>query len=486
MKRILLIIVVLFGAAFAVQAGHRRDAGLITGSVTCDGKGIENVVVTDGIRCVLTDKKGVYRIPTLGESRFVYISTPAGYLTDCERTVPKFYHEVDLQKTNRYDFRLKKNPKDDNHHVFILEADVQAGLEEHWKQYAPIVADCNELVREYSHTDVFGLNCGDIFWDTPGKYFDAYMKQAEKLGFPVYRAIGNHDIDFNGRTHETSYRTFEGFFGPTRYSFNKGKAHYIVVNNNFFVGREYFYIGYVDEQTMKWLEEDLSYVPEGTLVFFMTHIPTRITEKERPFAYNYARLGGETINAESVLRLLDKYETHFLSGHLHSNANIRFTHRHMEHNTAAVCGIWWHGDTCTDGTPQGYGVYEVEGNHVKWYYKSAGHPKEYQFRAYPRGASSQHPADIIANVWNWDEEWKVEWLENGKNMGAMTRYEGIDPYADNMCNEKKKTIQSWIAATSTGHLFRATPAEADSDIVIRVTDRFGNIYTQNVTNNVSE
>lgn len=130
------------------------------------------------------------------------------------------------------------------------------------------------------------------------------------------------------------------------------------------MGREYFYIGYVDETTFKWLEEDLSYVPKGTLVFFMTHIPTRITEQKRPFNYDYGMLAGETINAESVHRLLDGYETHFLTGHLHSNSNIVFNDHQMEHNTAAVCGIWWHADVCIDGTPQGYGVYEVDGNQV--------------------------------------------------------------------------------------------------------------------------
>ncbi|MCS3313489.1 hypothetical protein NXX38_16950 [Bacteroides sp. BFG-637] len=24
---------------------------------------------------------------------------------------------------------------------------------------------------------------------------------------------------------------------------------------------------------------------------------------------------------------------------------------------------------------------------------------------------------MIANIWNWDVKWKVEWLENGKVMG---------------------------------------------------------------------
>ena len=151
------------------------------------------------------------------------------------------------------------------------------------------------MINQYSDRDVFGLNCGDLFWDTPATFFPPYIDKAKKLDIPIYRAIGNHDMNYNGATHETSYRTFEGYFGPTHYSFNKGNAHYIVINNNFYVGREYFYIGYVDETTFKWLEEDLSYVPKGTLVFFIMHIPTRITEQKRPFNYDYIMLDRKSV-----------------------------------------------------------------------------------------------------------------------------------------------------------------------------------------------
>lgn len=74
---------------------------------------------------------------------------------------------------------------------------------------------------------------------------------------------------------------------------------------------------------------------------------------------------------------------------------------------------FWKADICTDGTPAGYGVYEVDGNKLTWRYKSAGYPIEHQFRAYPVGVSEDYPEYILANVWNWDENWKVEWYENG-------------------------------------------------------------------------
>ncbi|GAE86251.1 hypothetical protein JCM10512_4748 [Bacteroides reticulotermitis JCM 10512] len=464
----------------ALNENLTDEAQTINGVVSCEGKGVEGVVVTDGLRCVTTDKHGIYRLPSLGDTRFVYISTPAGYLTDCEQTVPQFYKEIDLNQTREYDFLLKKNPKDDNKHLFVLEADVQAGLKKHWELYAPIVDDYRQLIAEYTDRDIFGLNCGDIFWDTPATFYPDYMAKVKKLDIPVYRAIGNHDIDCNGRTYETSYRTFEGYFGPTHYSFNKGNAHYIVVNNNFYVGREYFYIGYLDEGTFQWLKEDLSFVPQGTLVFFVSHIPTRTTEQQRPFNYDYGKLAGETINAAAIHQLLSEYETHFLSGHLHANSNILFNDRQMEHNTAAVCGIWWNADVCIDGTPQGYGVYEVDGNQVKWFYKSANHPKEYQFRCYPVGSSKEFPKDVIVNVWNWDAKWKVEWLEDGRFMGTMTQYTGVDPYTQQVCTDKDRTMQSWISAANTTHMFRATPRNRQAKIEIRVTDRFGEIYTQTV------
>jgi hypothetical protein len=50
----------------------------LSGRVTCDGRGIANVVVTDGLVCVRTDAQGHYSL-TSHAAKFVYISTPAGY-----------------------------------------------------------------------------------------------------------------------------------------------------------------------------------------------------------------------------------------------------------------------------------------------------------------------------------------------------------------------------------------------------------------------
>ena len=50
---------------------------VITGQVKCQGRGVANVVVTNGFDCVSTDVAGKYTIPYHRDARFVYVTTPA-------------------------------------------------------------------------------------------------------------------------------------------------------------------------------------------------------------------------------------------------------------------------------------------------------------------------------------------------------------------------------------------------------------------------
>ena len=54
----------------------------ITGTVTCDGKGVAGVVVTDGVNMTKTNANGAYSLPTKVKDphcQFVHISIPSGY-----------------------------------------------------------------------------------------------------------------------------------------------------------------------------------------------------------------------------------------------------------------------------------------------------------------------------------------------------------------------------------------------------------------------
>lgn len=452
---------------------------LIKGVVTTNGKGLENVIVSDGINCAVTDAKGNYNLYVSDDSQFVHVSTPSGYLPKDNMNVPMFFERIDIDKTDIYNFELIKNPKDDRNHTVIVHADPQFYKKEEFERYEEIIDDCSETIKEHNDRDVFGIDCGDLSFDKPELY-EGYINILNKTGIPFYRVLGNHDLKYGGRTKEQSVSQYESAFGPSNYSFNRGNAHYIVINNVFYVGRDYFYMGYIDERTYSWIEQDLSHVPEGSLVFVSMHIPGRTNEKEQPFKYDSETISKQTVNIAHLLKMLEPYKAHILSGHLHRNNNMIHSENIYEHNTASISGPWWQGGLCTDGTPQGYGVYEINGNNVKWYFKSAGYPREHQMRAYPVGSSQEFPEDIIVNVWNWDKTWKVEWIEDGENRGEMEQFTGYDPGVQKMLADKEKLDFSWIGASKTHHLFKAKPKSSSSKIEIVATDYSGETFRTEV------
>ena len=443
----------------------------ISGYVRANGKGVADVVVSVGIATTKTDKNGYYTLHSSEGDKFVQITKPSGYEVSFKRTIPGFYHILD-QTRSTYDFELSKNSKSEKAYKFFVQTDVQVANRDDLKLYEDyLVGDIQQVITKDNKSLWFGLDLGDMVGDDPN-LFSPYVDAMSTLNLPVYRAIGNHDMAYWGRSFETSERNFNNHFGPTRYSFDVGNIHYIVLNNTFYIGRDYFYMGYLDEQSFVWLERDLKNVPKHKTVFVMLHIPTRLQTAKSPFQYNYSLMGGTTINAEPLYELLKDYNTHILSGHTHLSNNIVHSDSLYEHNIAAASGSWWSLNVCTDGTPRGYQVFEVMDNKVSWYYKSQGHSKDYQFRAY-----SDKEGGIIANVWNYDSAWKVEWLEDGIVMGEMMQYEGIDPYVQELCVDRTKLKYDWIAPTKTNHLFKAKLSNAKSTVVIKITDRFGNVYS---------
>ncbi len=469
-KRVILLAVALLSTitlALAVE---------VKGSVrTAEGKGIGGVVVTDGYNFAQTDSEGGFTIEVDRRARHIYISTPSGYLVENKGSIPQFFLPVS-DSTKSYDFTLTENPNDDTRHTFFATADVQATSKEDIARYATIAEDMR-LLAESVGGDYFSVDCGDIVGDSPWLY-PHYLEVADAAGIPVWRILGNHDMNYYGKCFETSYKTFEEIFAPNYYSMNRGKAHYIFLNNNFYVGREYFYMGYYTEALLEWLEKDLSYVPEDGLVFVIQHIPARLSPEQAPFEYNGFVIAEQTTNAGALFELLKGHKkSHIISGHMHYNLNLEHVEGPMEHNSGSVCGTWWRGDVCLDGTPMGYGVYEVDGTDVSWYYKASEREKEYQLRAYKPGSKADQPSAVVANVWNYDSKWSVELYEDGKKTADMTQFEGYDRAAYELCSDKEKVVYAWISPVPTSHLFWAEPKNPDAKIEVRATDRFGRTYT---------
>ena len=137
-----------------------------------------------------------------------------------------------------------------------------------------------------------------------------------------------------------------------------------------------------------------------------------------------------------------------------------------------------------DGTPSGYMVVEVDGEEMKWYYKSEGHDRDYQMNVY---APTRTGGELVkVNIWNWSENYwsQPEWWENGKMVGYMTHlpekdiaylenHAKLGPYLGSKGDDK--------AIPHEAHgTFHIKPSEGVRAGEVRVTDNFGVTYTQKI------
>lgn len=429
----------------------------INGKVTDGIKGISKVVVSDGFSVVVTDAKGNYGINPNPKATHVWISTPAGYEFNTRNSVSKQYGKLDDR--GEYNFEIKPLKEDDARHHFIIWADPQVKDKEDVElMMSTTVPDVKKMIAGINRSLVHGIGVGDLVWDEHGLFAD-YDAVLAQMGIPFFQALGNHDMDYGRGGDETSDATFKENYGPTYYSFNRGKAHYIVLDDVRYLGSERKYDGYISQEQLSWLSKDLQYVQKDALVIIALHIPVHNQVK----------------NNAQLYQILQPFQNvHIMSGHTHYNCNV-ISNGIFEHNHGAVCGAWWTGPICSDGAPNGYGVYEVNGTDLKWYYKGTGLEKTNQLKVYVEELTNQKR--LLVNVWNWDPEWKVEWWADGEPKGALENIKGFDPTAISlMKGDKLPKRRSFAEPSNTDHLFMAHFSPDVKTVRIVATDRFGNNY----------
>ena len=435
----------------------------ISGRITSKGKGVANVVVSDGFNVVQTNKSGNYTIDINPLAKFVWISTPSGYEFKTESYIAKHYESA-IGKVN-LNFDLIALKQNDNRHNFIIWADPQVKNKKDVVQMMETsVPDTIKIIKSMdSKIPVHGITVGDIVWDNHELFAD-YNAAVAKMGIPFFQALGNHDMDYRMGGDETSDKTFQEHYGPTYYSFNRGKAHYVVLDDVRYLGTERNYDGFISQAQLDWLAKDLKYVAKDTLLIVNLHIPVHNAVKNNTDFY--AVLNGFT-------------NVHIMSGHTHYNGNV-ITNGIFEHNHGTVCGAWWTGPICEDGTPRGYGVYEVNGTELKWYYQPTGSTKKEQVHIYVDDLTNQKR--LIANVWNWDPEWKVEYFLDGKAMGALEQQKGYDPLSVSLYKgDKLPAGRTFPEPSKTDHLFVAHFEPSIKKVKVVATDRFGEKFEADFT-----
>ena len=117
----------------------------------------------------------------------------------------------------------------------------------------------------------------------------------------------------------------------------------------------------------------------------------------------------------------------------------------------------------------------MDGNDIKWIYKGCGHPLDYQMKVYT--GLAEYPGQIIANVWDYDPMWKIEYYEDGVKVCDMQRFKAQDPLAKELYKDPASLKRSWVYAIPTENMFKATVSDEAKKLEVRVTDRFGRTYS---------
>jgi len=497
----------------------------VYGKVSCEGKGLPGVVVSDGIDVVKTDSKGVYQLKSKKYHGYVFVSTPSGYEPITNGILPKFHALLKSGATvaERVDFQLKKVDGQENHRMLMLGDIHLADRTDDKKQFGDFVKDINATVAA-TPGKVYAMTLGDMTWDlywlVNNYSFKEYLKDdASKIkGVMIYHTIGNHDHSMYYMGDFDTVKEYKEYIGPTYYSFNIGKVHYVVLDDVECTNSkpstddkgnkcyERSYDGHIVSDELTWLKKDLASVPNGTPLVVAMHIPL------------YNENGTPRISDPSAFEnILKAYpEVHLYTAHTHTiyNTDNLSTGHVFEHNAGSICGTWWWSAKETpgvhigqDGSPGGYTVMDVTGTAFKWQYKATGAEVDYQFRTYDRnqihltsaayvphssGTYKWEPSrwgiassanEVYINVWNWDPAWTVEVTEEGTPLTVNPIMSEKDPLHLVAYTAKRidKNSKPTFETSTTGHLFKVTASGPSTTLEIKVTDRFGNVYTETMT-----
>ena len=518
-------------------AGLEPENGTtIYGIIACEGKGLKDVVVSDGVEVVLTNSDGVYQIKSEKRYGYVFISIPSGYEVPSKGVLPQFYAYLSdkASQPERKDFSLVKAGVQTKYKMFFFGDMHLANRTGDLSQFRVFTRDLTKYMNAHSGEKMYAMTLGDMTWDiywyVNDFSFKEYLEEINQdiKGLQIFHTMGNHDNDYKAFSPDADFKAASEYVrnvAPTYYSFNIGKVHYVVLDDidcsNYDGTKSRKYSRNLTTGLLEWLASDLRYVDKSTPLILTTH--AQIFSPEAGDDYKVV-----TSNADRLFDILKGYKVHLVSGHTHViyNVNPEESGKHgatdfSEHNSGAICASWWWSGNLTpgvyvgtDGSPAGYGIWDIDGTDIKWKFKATAWDEDYQFRtydlnqvyftyekdvpkmptdnveltdkgfgkyvnAYPKNSNNE----VLINIWNWNSKWTLTVTdEKGKDLN-WTRTSAYDPLHIAALSAKRFNESGLKEAPNftTGlwhHFFKVTAPDADTDLTITVTDEFGNVYTE--------
>lgn len=470
-----------------INEEKKQTEVIFKGTVKASNIGISGVVVTDGYNLVKTDAQGNFSLSSTSKAQYLYISSPSGYTVPVEKSVPQFYKKITSStKEEETHFELFKMNESDDVHYFVAIGDPQVRNNNEVAKLKPILEYLKKDIAKNQISPLHMMVTGDVVFDTPNMH-EASKSTFSLLDQPVYYTIGNHDHLKNTDNQESALydkvadKDFKEHYGPTYYSFNRGSVHYIIFDNILFYGGPdtKYSSGTITQEQLDWIRKDLEYVSKDKVIVLMAHAPTK------------SRYVSSYGNSDKLYELLKGYSNvHIITGHTHYNSVMADNTNITDHIIGAICGGWWEGPTCPDGTYLGYKIFKIDGTNVTWRYRAYEFPEE-QFSVYTpkKWYNTDLPFDnkLVVNVWDWDVNWSVMWSQDGKPYQKLDRVTSrlYDPkayeYFGASNNSSFPQGRGWIAASPTDHIFTAIPDETTEKISIKVVNPFGEEFIKDVS-----
>ncbi|WP_277088923.1 calcineurin-like phosphoesterase family protein [Alistipes sp.] len=513
----------------------KPDAGTtVYGIVSSAGVGVENVVVSDGAEVTVTNEKGIYQLKSAKKWGYVFISVPSGYEVPSVGVLPQFHCALknSADVVERADFKLEKVDRQDSYKIFMLGDMHLANRTGDLGQFAQFTSDLTDYMTRHKGEKMYALTLGDMTWDlywySNSYYFPQYLNtiNSQIKNLQIFHTMGNHDNDFQTRSDYDAAVKYVDQICPTYYSFNIGKVHYVVMDDidcSSYDGTESRnYVKSLSAEQLDWLAKDLSHVAKTTPVVVAMH-----AQVFYPTTSGF-KIDHDQVNTLRLFDILDGYTVRFVTGHTHKlfnvtpDAPIVDGHNFREYNSGSVCASWWWSGNLTpgihigtDGTPGGYGIWDVTGTDFQCLYKSTGWPEEYQFRSYdlnnvhfsmadvplmPSDISASvknaymqyvnaypqnNDNEVLINIWNWNSDWTLSVVDENRKTLPYTEVWAYDPLHIAALSVKRfnnaglKSTPSFITDKFT-HFFKVKADDADTDLVITVKDEFGNEWTENM------
>ena len=206
-----------------------------------------NVQVTDGMNIVYTDENGCFSLPGWEKANVISLNMLTNSHNDWFKNIKG--HEGD------FDFVVKPATCDDEFSfLHISDSEIEGRRSNDWIDFL------RDTVKKES--PMFFMNTGDLCRED-GMARTYLLMNSETVGCPVRFAIGNHDMIKPGHGENV----FEAYYGPTWYSFDCGKIHFVVLS----IGVGDVASAYTKQERMEWLKKDLELVANDKGIMLFCH-----------------------------------------------------------------------------------------------------------------------------------------------------------------------------------------------------------------------